>query len=251
MMEARAQRRPSDQPVGVSPKPWGVPAILAALAIPGLLWLSGLIASIVGDLPDHMSDAEIITSLILTIILDLAFIGVAVWLALGRHHRKRDELGLRGFDRDLWWMPLAAAGSAHVAIVIYSVVLDALGAGAAVPKQDQLDQLFSNRAILPLAGLATVIMAPLAEEIFFRGFIFGGLIRPLGVFGAMLVSGLVFGAFHIQSADSVGLLLPFTLVGMLFAWLYYRTGSILPNMGAHFLFNLVSFIALVSMGGTD
>ena len=147
-------------------------------------------------------------------------------------------------------MPLAAAGGAHLAIVIYSVVLSAAGADAAVPKQEDLDQLFSNPAILPLTGLATVIMAPLAEEIFFRGFIFGGLVRPLGLVGAMVVSGFIFGAFHIQSAGSVGLLLPFGLVGMLFAWLYYRTGSILPNMGAHFLFNLVSFIALASLEGS-
>jgi len=249
-METHVQQQPADQPVGVSLKPWGVPAILAALIIPALLWVSGLITSIVADLPDHMTSGEIITSLILTIILDLVFIGLAVWLALGRHHRRRDDLGLRPFDRDLWWMPFAAAGGAHLALVIYSVVLQVAGAGAAVPKQDQLDQLFSNPAILPLAGVATVIIVPIAEEIFFRGFIFAGLIRPLGVFGAMLASGFIFGAFHIQSADSVGLLLPFTLVGMLFAWLYYRTGSILPNMGAHFLFNLVSFIALAARGGS-
>lgn len=249
-METHVQQQPADQPVGVDPKPWGVPAILVALIIPTLLWASGLVTSIVQGSPKNLTDAEIITSLILTIILDLVFIGLAVWLALGRHHRRRDDLGLRPFDRDLWWMPLAAAGGAHLAIVIYSVVLQAAGAGAAVPKQDQLDQLFSNPAILPLAGFATVIMAPIAEEIFFRGFIFAGLIRPLGVVGAMLVSGFIFGAFHIQSVDSIGLLLPFTLVGMLFAWLYYRTGSILPNMGAHFLFNLISFVALAATRGS-
>jgi membrane protease YdiL (CAAX protease family) len=250
MMETHVQQQPAGQPVGIDPKPWGVPAICVALIIPTLLWASGLATSIVQGSPKHLSDAEIITGLILTIILDFVFIGLAVWLALGRHHRRRHDLGLRPFDRDLWWMPLAAAGGAHLAIVIYSVVLHAAGAGAAVPKQDQLDQLFSNPAILPLAGVATVIMAPIAEEIFFRGFIFAGLIRPLGVFGAMLVSGFIFGAFHIQSVDSIGLLLPFTLVGMLFAWLYYRTGSILPNMGAHFLFNLISFVALAATRGS-
>jgi membrane protease YdiL (CAAX protease family) len=161
-----------------------------------------------------------------------------------------EALGLRSFDRDLWWMPLAAAGGAHLAIVAYSLVLSAVGAGAAVPKQEDLAQLFRSPAILPLAGLATVIVAPIAEEIFFRGFIFGGLVRPLGVFGAMFVSGFIFGAFHIQSPSAVGLLLPFGFVGMLFAWLYYRTGSILPGMGAHFLFNLVSFVILASAGGS-
>jgi membrane protease YdiL (CAAX protease family) len=249
-METHVPLSPANAPVGVDPKPWGVAAILVALIIPGLLWASSLAVSVSQGAPKHLSDGEIITGLILTIILDLVFIGLAVWLSLRRHHLKPDALGLRPFDRDLWWMPLAAAGGAHLAIVVYSLVLSAVGAGAAVPKQEDLGQLFQSPAILPLTGLATVVMAPIAEEIFFRGFIFGGLVRPLGIVGAMVVSGFIFGAFHIQSADSVGLLLPFGLVGMLFAWLYYRTGSILPSMGAHFLFNLVSFIALASVGGS-
>jgi len=247
-MDTHVPLSPANAPVGVDPKPWGIPAVLLALLLPTVLWASGLAVSISQGTPNHLSNGEIITGLILTIILDLVFIGLAVWLALRRRHLKPEALGLRGFERDLWWMPLAAAGGAHLAIVIYSVVLSAAGADAAVPKQEDLDQLFSNPAILPLTGLATVIMAPLAEEIFFRGFIFGGLVRPLGIVGAMVVSGFIFGAFHIQNAETVGLLLPFGLVGMLFAWLYYRTGSLLPSMAAHFLFNLVSFVAITAMG---
>jgi len=247
-METHVPLSPANAPVGVEPKPWGIPAVLLALLIPTVLWASGLAISISQGTPDTLSNGEIITGLVLTIILDLVFIGLAGWLALRRHHLRSEALGLRRFDRDLWWLPLGAAGGAHIAIVAYSVVLSVAGADAAVPKQEDLDQLFSNPAILPLTGLATVIMAPLAEEIFFRGFIFGGLVRPFGLVGAMIASGFIFGAFHIQSADSVGLLLPFGLVGMLFAWLYYRTGSILPSMAAHFLFNLVSFVAIAAMG---
>ena len=248
-METHVPLSPASAPVGVDPKPWGIPAILAALIIPGLLWASSLAVSIAQDTPDQLSDGEIITGLVLTIVLDLVFISLAGWLALRRYHLKPEALGVRLFDRDLWWMPLAAAGGAHLAIVIYSVVLSVAGADAAVPKQEDLDQLFSNPAILPLTGVALVLFAPVAEEIFFRGFIFGGLVRPFGLLGAMVVSGFIFGAFHIQSADSAGLLLPFGLVGMLFAWLYYRTGSLLPSMAAHFLFNLVSFVAIAAMGG--
>jgi len=250
-METHLPLSPANAPVGVDPKPWGIPAILAALALPGLLWGMGLAIAIAGGTPDELTNGEIITGLVLTIVLDLVFIGLAVWLALRRHHLRADALGLRGFDRDLWWLPVAAAGGAHLAIVIYSIVLSAAGADAAVPKQEDLDQLFSNPAILPLTGVALVIFAPVAEEIFFRGFIFGGLVRPLGIIGAMFVSGFIFGAFHIQNAESVGLLLPFGLIGMLFAWLYYRTGSILPSMAAHFLFNLVSFVAIVAVGGSS
>jgi membrane protease YdiL (CAAX protease family) len=94
-------------------------------------------------------------------------------------------------------------------------------------------------------------MAPLGEEIFFRGFIFAGLIRFAGPAWAMLVSGFIFSIFHVTSPETAGLVVPFTAVGALFAWLYYRTGSLWPSIGAHLLFNLVSFVLLASMAGAD
>jgi hypothetical protein len=237
--------------VGVSPKPWGVPAILVALALPFALWASSLGVAIAGESPDELSQGEIITGLVLTIIMDFVFIGLAAGLSLGRYKLGWDALGLRRFDSELWWLPLGAAAGAYVSIIIYSLVLTSIGADAAAPKQEDLDELFESRAVLPLAGIATVLMAPLAEEVFFRGFIFGGLIRPLGLFGAMAVSGFVFAIFHVTSVETLGVILPFGLIGMLFAWLYYRTGSLWPSVAAHLIFNSVSFIILASSAGSS
>lgn len=94
-----------------------------------------------------------------------------------------------------------------------------------------------------------MIMAPLGEEIFFRGFVFAGLLRPLGLRAAMVLSGLLFGAFHVTGLDTLGLVVPFGVVGMLFAWVYYRTGSLWPTIATHLLFNLVSFVLLASIAG--
>src|SRR3989304_4708590 len=110
LMEARVQMPPADAPVGVDPKPWGMAAILVALIIPGLLWASSLAVSISQGTPKRLSDGEIITGLILTIILDLVFIGLAVGLSLGRHPLKAGARRVGGFDRYPWRMPLAAAG---------------------------------------------------------------------------------------------------------------------------------------------
>jgi len=231
-------------PTGIGFKPWGIPAILVALTVPGLLWASSLGLAISEGKPKDLTDSQIVTGLVLTIILDVVLIALAAWLSIGRHHLRREELGLRGFDRELWWLPLAAAGAAHLAIIIYASILSGLGVGGAVPQQEDIKELFRNPAILPLTGVATVLIAPVAEEIFFRGFVFAGLIRPFGLVGAMLASGLLFGAFHIESADTVGILIPFALIGALFAWIYHRTGSLLPGIATHLLFNLVSFSVL-------
>jgi CAAX protease family protein len=111
------------------------------------------------------------------------------------------------------------------------------------PEQD-FEELFSSKAVLPVVFVAVILAAPLAEEVFFRGFVFPGLIRLIGVAGAIFASGLVFAMFHIQGADTVGLIIPFTPIGMLFAWLYYKTGTLWTSIAAHLVFNLVSFIIL-------
>ena len=112
-----------------------------------------------------------------------------------------------------------------------------------LPEQD-VEELFGSKAVLPVVGVAVVLAAPFAEEVFFRGFVFPGLIRPLGVAGAILASGLLFAMFHVTGPDSAGLIIPFTPIGMLFAWLYYHTGTIWTSIAAHLVFNLVSFVLL-------
>jgi membrane protease YdiL (CAAX protease family) len=236
-------------PERIPPKPWGIPGILLALALPVLLWGSSFGVAIAQGTPDELSEGEIALGLIFTIILDFVFIGLAAGLSLWRYRMGWGALGLRRFDGGFWWLPLAAAAGAHAGIIAYTFILLLVGGEGATPEQD-LEDLFESRAILPLTGVATVIMAPLAEEIFFRGFIFAGLIRPLGPRAAMVLSGFLFGAFHITGPESVGLVVPFGVVGILFAWVYYRTGSLWPSIATHFLFNLVSFVILASVVGS-
>ena len=85
--------------------------------------------------------------------------------------------------------------------------------------------------------------APLLEEPLFRGIIFRGLDKtcPIGV--AMAISGLVFAIIHVNAAT----LVPLWFLGVAFAWLYWRTGSILAPMFAHFLFNATN-LALILAG---
>lgn len=240
---------PADASVGISPKPWGIPAILLALALPLLLWGSSLAITITQGGAGDLTRGEVAAGLVFTIVLYVVLVLLAAGLSVWRYRLGRAELGLRPFDRNLWWLPLAAAAAAHVGLVIYVTVLHLAGAGRAAPKQET-EELFDFRLLLPIAGVALVIFAPIAEEIFFRGFVFAGLVRPFGPAGAMLASGLLFGAFHITSVDTVGLIVPLAAIGVLLAWVYYRTGSLWPSIVTHVLFNLVSFAALAATAGS-
>lgn len=135
------------------------------------------------------------------------------------------------------------------AVLLYSIIVNALGIDALQPGQQVPDQYFDHKWVLFVLGLPVVIGAPLAEETFFRGFLFGGLKRSLHpeklgtltFLPAALISGFIFSLAHID----VGLIIPFTIVGMVLANTYQATGTLYASMGVHFIFNLVSFTALV------
>lgn len=231
--------RPAGSHAGIPPVPWGIPAILAALILPMLLWVSSLIASAVQEAPDNLSDGEIILGIILNVlILDGIFVAAPAAFCFWRYRLSWSALGLRPVARDVYWIPPVAAATAFFGTVIYLAVLSAFGLTA----EQDIEDLFDSTIVLPLAGVATVIVAPLAEELFFRGFVFPGLVRPIGLFGAMAASGLIFSTFHVTDAGSALLVPPFALIGFGFAWIYYKTGSLWMSIGTHFIFNLVSFV---------
>lgn len=86
-----------------------------------------------------------------------------------------------------------------------------------------------------------LFQAPLLEEPIFRGIVFRGFASALPFWGAALLSGAVFALVHVNAASFVAL----WFLGVAFAWLYARTGTILAPMAAHFLFNAANLLLLV------
>ena len=125
--------------------------------------------------------------------------------------------------------------------MVYGVVIDAFGFDFLEPDQQVPDEFYDSDVALAILGVAIVFGAPITEEIFFRGFLFGGT-RPLtGTLIAALITGFIFSLAHYNP----GLILPFTLIGALLALSYHRSGTLFVPIGAHFFFNLVSFSVLV------
>ena len=98
-------------------------------------------------------------------------------------------------------------------------------------------------AVRALLIAFAVLEAPLLEEPVFRGVMFRGFAKAMPVWAAMAASGFVFALIHVNAAT----MLPLWFLGIAFAWLYWRTGSLLAPMAAHCLFNLLN-VALVLMG---
>jgi membrane protease YdiL (CAAX protease family) len=109
-------------------------------------------------------------------------------------------------------------------------------------QDDVVDQLGAGSSTVALVAVAVLVcvVAPIAEEFFFRGYFFGALRNWRGVWPAAVITGLVFGAIHVGSAP-VGFLVPLAFFGFLLCLLYHRTRSLYPCMALHCVNNSIAF----------
>lgn len=170
------------------------------------------------------------------------FVVPVLWVRL-LHHQRVSTLGLssRRTLKDL----LVGAGSGLalfaltafvVAPAIYLLIGLVTGEGVTPPSQPILPEDPTDGQ-LALGALAVLVAAPAAEEVFFRGFLFGALRRRFRFRSAAAISGVVFGATHV-----IPLLIPLMIfVGIGLAFIYERRGSLLASIAAHSAFNLVGY----------
>ena len=111
-----------------------------------------------------------------------------------------------------------------------------------VPQETNLDGDLGTVA----AGVLIIVAAPISEEIFFRGFLFGGFRRRLSFPLAALISAVNFGLFHYTGASSIAVVPQLAFLGFLLCAVYEETGSIYPTIALHMLNNTLAFIVLTS-----
>ena len=103
--------------------------------------------------------------------------------------------------------------------------------------------LYQTVGFLPLFWLAIVVLAPIFEEVFFRGFMFAGLERSqLGGPGAIVVTLLAWAVIHVQY-DLYGIATIFVL-GLLLGAARLRARSVLLTIGLRATMNLIASLQL-------
>ncbi len=187
--------------------------------------------------------AGAIIIVILTVAVEGAFLIAPIYYAnkvlrdvVRRRHAIAEALGLRGFRVGpalLWCLGLLAIVIA--ANWLYSLALTALQLNV----QTNSDVLLQESVTQPITVygllLGSVFVAPFCEEIFFRGFVFSGLLRELSPIWAMLVSAALFAIAHTDP----GSFIPLFIIGICLAFLRWRTGSTWVGMILHVMNNLL------------
>lgn len=250
--EDASRGRPGRGDPTLSPDP-GWPAWSAGLALFGALLLAS-VAGLVLDIPAALIFGVKLSSehfppglsIVDTVVQDVVFVVVAVYCAqLGGRVVSSWQFGLRrppaGWRRAVGLIVLLL-----IAFVVFSVIWSA----AFHSKEETLlKQLGSNEgaALLVLSAALTCVIAPICEELLFRGYVFTALRGWRGTLPAALITGLVFGGVHYGSAPTLDLV-PLAGLGFGLCFLYRFTGSLYPCMVAHSLNNSVAFASLEGWG---
>ena len=105
---------------------------------------------------------------------------------------------------------------------------------------ENVEVLFEGIMKEPWGYMVIGILAPVTEEIVFRGAILRGLLKILGRHHwiAIVITSLLFAVTHMNLAQGIHAF----IMGMLLGWVYWRTSSIVPGMVIHWVNNSIAFV---------
>ena len=234
---------------GPNPAPWGLPGSIAWAAAGICAWFIVQFAAILGfiawrnavapgsaDLGGMAHDGFLLA--FVTIAAAPAWIGVSVLAARLRGWRARDYLALVPPRRGE-----IVVGVVSLAALLIGFDLLTYALGRDVVPNFMVEAYKSARAshAVVLFLIAVVIVAPISEEVAFRGFLFRGLSASwLGVSGTLVATSAAWAAMHVQY-DAFTLAQIF-LIGLLLGWIRWASGSTLLTIGLHMLANLAACV---------
>jgi membrane protease YdiL (CAAX protease family) len=156
---------------------------------------------------------------------ELVLLAPVWWLTVRKYRVGWGSLGLCGFRWQMLGLGCGLMALSAAFNLVYSLFLGLLG----LQVQPDLIPLFAELSSPWLLLVGGAIVAPVVEEIFFRGFVFAGLRGRYGWRWAALISSALFALIHAVPTA----ILPIFILGYVFAYLYQRSGSIWPAILMH------------------
>jgi CAAX protease family protein len=221
-------------------KPWTAPAAIAVGFAAGVV-CSSLVALIGQPAGSSISHPTAAVALIGDLVFDLCFVAAALYFA-GLHTTLRArDFGFRRIS------PRVGLTAVLIAGVSYYLLTAAYASLVHLHGSDKLpSELGAGKSTVALAaaGVFVCVIAPIAEEFFFRGFLFGALRRmrivvagrDIGIWAAAVLTGILFGLAHTGSASSQ-YLIPLGFLGFVLCIVRWKTRSLYPCIALHCINN--------------
>ena len=244
---------PSPSLTGVAGRPKATWKVWEALAVYVLAILIGGVATLpflrlIGD--------EDLANLAASAIAAVAIVVVLVGWLSRRHPTWRRVLGFPG--RGAWWREIRT--SVGFGLLLYPGIVFGIGlvvnlvltaiSGEQVQTPEQVPTGLSAAGVL-VTILYAIVIAPVHEELFFRGVLFRGARDRYGLGPGLVASGLGFGLIHyIDGAWQNAALLMGVMFfnGIALAWWYERRGTIVATVVAHMVFNVIGLTLILLVG---
>lgn len=177
-------------------------------------------------------------TLLLLVIQLFVLGGVLLWL---RGRQGLDER-LLGPLRPRWRHVGLGVALGVVGWLLVTTVLVAIARAAGIeerPDQELLTVTISGGAAAILGLLSAVVVAPVVEEVIYRGVAFQAARARLGLFPAMFLSAAVFAVAHVELRQPL-FMLGIGLLGLWLAAVFHRTGTLVVPITAHATFNAIT-----------
>lgn len=197
-----------------------------------------LIPMIIGMFLPSLNNSNLL-SVLVRFIIDVGVI--ALFIYLFKDDFKEYNKGLVKNPKKVIGVGLLFALFAFIAMPICNIILHVLNVSASDTNNDTINTLYG---VIPLYMMfQTLIYSPIVEGITFRK-VFKDAINNKWLF--IIISGFVFGLYHIiynmTSLSKILLMLPYFVVGMLYAGAYSKTDNIYSAFIATFVYNLAVFV---------
>ena len=219
--------------------PWGsfdvtkgvVLVLLGGVGLVGVgLWLNSINA--VGELA---------TVLLTSAALQGLMLATALWFSIGKYSATSEALGFcKSEGLSGWLVPFIGLVVSIFLTAAYVVAVESFDIDALKPPDLPASIRNAEGLSRLAAAFVVIVVGPVAEETFFRGFVFQGLRRRLGLVGAAVLSAALFATAH----GDIGLLAPAFMSGLVLTWVFVRTRCLGPAILAHSLQNFLAFITV-------
>ncbi|PIE93580.1 CPBP family intramembrane metalloprotease [Bacillus fungorum] len=172
------------------------------------------------------------------LIMAVIFTTVVYLFCIKRYNLSWKDIGVRKLSwKDLLWTFVAVIFLIVVSVAIL-MIMEKVGISFENSKTETVQNDKSIYSFC-IAVIGAAIISPIYEEILYRGVFYTFFRDRYGIWGGMFISSIIFTVVHIPTYNT----LPVNfLSGVVFAWLYEKTNSILSAMIVHALFNFLAVL---------
>ncbi len=171
----------------------------------------------------------------------LSQIGFLFWYSRRKYGVGLSDLGFRKIPLKTGFGVFSLLFLASIALQNgYFFGLNLLGI-ASIASSGAVEQLISEHWVsLPVLFVFAGIIAPVLEELIFRGFLLSGFLKKMSAFHAIALSSLFFAAAHLH----LGLFPVYFILGVLLGISFVRTKSLYPGIAFHAINNTLAFLVI-------